>query len=335
MKALLLSAYNRLEIADHPAPAPGPGEVLIRVRACGICGSDVHGYDGASGRRIPPLIMGHEAAGEIAALGAGAEGFRAGDRVTLDSMVSCGRCGYCRRGQMNLCDARQVLGVSCGDYRRHGAFAEYVSVPAHIVYHLPATVSFEQAAMIEPLSVAVHAVNRTPVKLGDTALVVGAGMIGLLAMQCLRLAGCARVIIVDIDDSRLDLARRLGASEAVNARGFEAASCQADVAVEAVGASQPLQTAIAGVRKGGAVTMIGNVSPSVDLPLQSVVTRELSLIGTCASSGEYPACIELLARGAVRVDPIITALAPLEEGAAWFARLHRREPNLLKVVLQP
>src|SRR5450631_3265193 len=137
MKTLLLSKYNHLEIADQPKPSPQPDEVLIQVAACGICGSDVHGYDGSSGRRIPPIVMGHEAAGIIAAVGAGVTGFSEGDHVTFDSTIFCGACPYCLRGQVNLCDRRQVLGVSCGDYRRHGAFAEYVTVPARVAYSLP------------------------------------------------------------------------------------------------------------------------------------------------------------------------------------------------------
>src|SRR6185437_6232260 len=140
MKSLLLTEYNHLEIADLPLPDIGPEEVLVRVEACGICGSDVHGYDGSSGRRIPPIVMGHEAAGTVAALGSEVSGFKQGDRVTFDSTVYCGQCEFCARGEVNLCDRRQVVGVSCGDYRRHGAFAEYVSVPGHILYPLPGTV---------------------------------------------------------------------------------------------------------------------------------------------------------------------------------------------------
>jgi len=135
MKALLLSKYRELAIAEVPTPAVGVGEVLIRVGACGICGSDVHGYDGSSGRRIPPIVMGHEAAGRIAAVGAGVAGLAEGDRVTFDSTIYCGACAYCKRGEVNLCDHRQVLGVSCGDYRRAGAFAEFVAVPARVANH--------------------------------------------------------------------------------------------------------------------------------------------------------------------------------------------------------
>src|ERR1700728_4898488 len=137
MNALLLSEYKHLAVATLPVPEPGPLDVLVQVAACGICGSDVHGYDGSSGRRIPPLVMGHEAAGTVAAVGAGVTGFREGDRVTFDSTVYCGNCDFCRRGEMNLCDRREVVGVSCGDYRRHGAFAEFVAVPERIVYRRP------------------------------------------------------------------------------------------------------------------------------------------------------------------------------------------------------
>src|SRR5882757_2057343 len=183
MKALLLSSYKNLELADLPAPSPAPDEVLIRVAACGICGSDVHGYDGSSGRRIPPIVMGHEAAGVIAAVGTSVKTFSSGDRVTFDSTVYCGECAHCRRGNVNLCDRRQVLGVSCGEYRRAGAFAEFVAVPARISYHLPDNLAFEEAALLEAVAVAIHAVSLVPLRLGGSALVIGAGTIGLLVQQ--------------------------------------------------------------------------------------------------------------------------------------------------------
>lgn len=343
MKALLLSEYKHLDMADVPEPEIGPDELLIRVRACGICGSDVHGYDGSSGRRIPPVVMGHEAAGVVAAVGQAVSDMREGDRVTFDSTVWCGHCHFCRRGQVNLCDNRQVLGVSCGEYRRMGAFAEYVSVPRRICYRLPDELPFEKAAMIEAVSVAVHAVSLTPVTLNDTALVVGAGMIGLLTLQAAKLAGCGRVIITDVDQSRLETARELGASEVILARNTDVAEevktmtggLGADIAFECVGATPTIQNSIASTRKGGTVTLIGNIAPQVEIPLQSVVTRQIRLQGSCASSGEYPACIDFLARGAIRVDTMLSAIAPLEEGPRWFERLHQREPNLMKVVLTP
>ena len=342
MKALLLSRYKHLEIVDLPEPVPGPGEVLVRVAACGICGSDIHGYDGSTGRRIPPIVMGHEAAGTICAWGKGVTGFANDDRVTFDSTVYCGSCTPCLRGEVNLCEHRQVLGVSCTDYHRPGAFAEYVAVPSHAVHRLPDKLSFEEAAMLEPLSVALHAVSLAPVQAGDTALVVGAGMIGLLLVEVLSTAGCSRIFVADLDQSRLNLARTVGATDVI-AAGRDPAEAVlehtggtgVDVAMEAVGRTETVQASIASVRKGGTVVLVGNVAPEVALPLQKVVTRQIRLQGSCASAGEYPRAIELLASGALQVRSLITAVAPLDDGPRWFARLYAREPHLMKVILTP
>lgn len=343
MKALLLTDYKHLEVTDFPDPDWQASDVVIEVEACGICGSDIHGYDGSSGRRIPPLVMGHEAAGVVVEVGSAVTQLQVGDRVTFDSTVSCGQCRYCRSGQINLCDNRRVLGVSCDEYRRHGAFAERVVVPEHICYRLPDELSFEHAALIETVSIAVHAVNRTPIKLGDSAMVVGSGMIGLLTIQALRLAGCSMVVAVDLDASRLATAESLGATHALNVDEVDVVEevrrwtdgRGVDAALEAVGGTASLQSAIHCTRKGGALTMIGNLSPQVELPLQAIVTRELTLYGSCASNGEYPACIELLRAGAIRVEPLITATAPLEAGPRWFERLYAGESGAMKVVLQP
>ncbi len=343
MKALLLSEYKKLDLIEMPVPVIGPEDVLIQVKACGICGSDIHGYDGSTGRRIPPLVMGHEASGEIAEVGKAVKGWSVGDRVTFDSTVSCGRCYFCQRGEINLCENRQVLGVSCNEFRRHGAFAEFVSVPQNILYSLPETFPFHYAAMIEAVSIAVHAVNLTPMQLGASALVVGSGMIGLLVVQTLRLAGCGLIIAVDLEDSKLDLAKTLGADVGLNPKNTDVVKAVqdltsgrgADLAIEVVGAAKTIDTAIHAVKKGGSVTLVGNITPKVEIPLQVVVSRQIRLQGSAASSGEFPQCIDLLARGAIKVDPIITALAPLEQGAEWFKRLYANEPGLMKVVLQP
>jgi L-iditol 2-dehydrogenase len=341
MEALLLKEYKHLEMVQMSAPEIGPDDILVRVRACGICGSDVHGFDGSTGRRIPPLVMGHEAAGEVAAIGANVHDLKAGDRVTFDSTIYCGRCFHCARGEVNLCENREVLGVSPGPYRRHGAFAEFVAVPRRIVYRLPDSLSYQQAALIEAVSVAVHAVAISPK--AETAVVVGAGMIGVLAAQALRAAGTKQVIAIDVDDARLGRARDLGVQVTINSKTQDAVALVremtdgrgVELAVECVGATDPIRTAIGCTRKGGAVTLVGNVAPTVELPLQEVVTRQLRLQGSCASSGEYPQCIELLASGAIQVDPLISAVAPLAEGPQWFDRLYRREGNLMKVILTP
>jgi L-iditol 2-dehydrogenase len=343
MKALLLSKYNHLEITDLAVPTPGPGEILINVAACGICGSDVHGYDGSSGRRIPPIVMGHEAAGRIARVGPQVTKWAEGERVTFDSTIFCGNCPYCARGEVNLCDRRQVLGVSCSDYRCAGAFAEYVIVPERIVYRLPDALSFAEAAILEAVAVAVHAVFLSKVSRGDQALVLGAGMIGLLSLQALRAGGCSSVYIADVDASRLKLAKEVGATATFLGSGEDLISeilrltngAGVDVVLEAVGIDATVRAAVQSVRKGGTVALVGNITPEVTLPLQKVVTRQIRLQGSCASAGEYPQAIDLLTSGAIKVKPLITAIAPLEEGPQWFERLHSREPNLMKVVLTP
>ena len=343
MRALFLSEYKTLSVVEMPVPAIADDEVLVRVKACGVCGSDIHGYDGSTGRRIPPVVMGHEAAGVVEQLGRRVEGFAPGDRVTFDSMVSCGTCDFCRRGQVNLCDNRMVLGVSCGDYRRHGAFAEYVSVPARILYKLPENLPFERAALTEAVSIAMHAVNRHVPAADDTAMVIGSGMIGLLTIQVLKARGVHTIVAVDVDARKLELARRMGAAETVDATVGDVPAAVADltdgrgadVAFEVVGHGDTVADAIRSVRKGGTVVLIGNLSPTVDLPLQSAVTREISVLGSCGSNGEIPECIDWLARGVIDVDPIISIKAPLDAGPELFARLYGGDPSLMKVIIQP
>ena len=343
MKALTLTAYNQFEYGEAETPEIGDDEVLIAVKACGICGSDIHGMDGSSGRRIPPIIMGHEAAGEIFDLGKAVSDWKKGDRVTFDSTVYCGKCESCRAGKINLCPDRNVLGVSCDDYRRHGAFAEFVKVPRHILCAIPDEVSFEQAAFAEPVSIALHGVNRLPLQKGDSVVVIGAGLIGLLVVQALKRAGAGKVIAVDLDEKRLELAEELGADhalisdETVPAKVRELVGDEdgADAAVEVVGFGPTINLAINSVRKGGSISCVGNLKAEVPFPLQAVVTRELSVFGSCASAGEYGEAVAAVADGSIKVEPLISAVADLKDGNQWFHRLHKNEEGLMKVILQP
>jgi L-iditol 2-dehydrogenase len=344
MKALLLTAPSQLALVDFPNPSPAEDEVLLRVRACGICGSDIHGWDGSTGRRRPPLIMGHEASGEIVVVGPQAGDWRVGERVTFDSTISCGKCGPCRSGQINLCENRRVLGVAPVEYRQHGAFAEYVALPARILYRLPAGLSFEQAAMVEPVSIAIHAIQRVRINPTDTAVVVGSGMIGLFVVQALRWAGARKIIAVDLEPKRLALARELGATDTLQSDTCDVPAevtritggAGADLAFEVVGVSPTLQLALACLRRGGSAVLVGNLAAKTDFPLQAVVTRELTLYGTCSSAGEYPLCLDLISRGIIRVEPMISAVAPLADGAAWFSRLSAKDGSqYMKVILQP
>lgn len=344
MKALLMEEYKKLKYTDVADPEITQGdEILVRVKAVSICGSDVHGFDGSTGRRKPPLIMGHEASGEVAAVGKSVTKFKPGDRVTFDSTIYCGSCFYCQRGLFNLCDNRVVLGVSCDEYRRHGAFAEYVVVPQGICCTLPEGLSWEEAAMAEPAGVAAHAFRITPVGLNETAAVVGAGLIGLLLLDVLKSSIAGRIIALDTDPFRRKVALDRGADAVfdpadkdIHKKILEISDGRGvDHVFEAVGATAPIQTAIAIVRKGGSVTLIGNISPRVEIPLQRVVSAQISLYGSCAIAGEYPIVLDLISRKKINVASLISKKAPLAEGQIWFDKLYNREDNLLKVVLIP
>ena len=342
MKALQLTGPSTFSYCELERPRIAADEVLIAIAACGICGSDIHGMDGSSGRRIPPLVMGHEGSGSIVEVGADVDAWSKGDRVTFDSTVYCGGCGFCKKGQINLCDSRQVLGVSCQDFRRDGAFAEFVAVPARVLHRLPEGITFEQAAFAEPVGVALHAVNRVSPEKGETAVVIGAGLIGLLVVQALKRAGCGAVYAVDRDEARLRLAEELGASagwlanDAIGDRIMEATGGKGvDIAMEVVGASPTVKLAVESVRKGGKVGLVGNLAAEVSFPLQAAVTRELSIYGSCAIAGEYPEAIAAIASGEINVDKLTSAVAPLAEGADWFARLATGKEPLLKVLLKP
>ena len=347
MKALLLTAPSSLTLTDLETPEPDACEVRVRIAACGICGSDVHGYTGSTGRRIPPLVMGHEAAGIIDAVGKNVSGELVGQRVALDSTVFCGECEFCCNGKENLCTHRQVLGVSCDAYRRQGCFAEYAIVPERCVYPLPDQMGFVAASLLEPLTIGLQAVrlgNASPAT--RSAVVIGAGTIGLAIIVALKSYGVQRVAAVDLDASRLNEAREFGADAVFEADQITAKQLAewgassadtdgADLVLEAVGAAASVETAIHAVTRGGTVVLVGNVSPAVELPLQTVVTRQIRLQGSCASAGCYPEAIELAASGAVDLSRFVSRVAPLEDGIDWFERLHNREPGVLKVVLQP
>ena len=339
-----MEEYKKLKFTDFPDPKiEDSHDMLVRVRASAICGSDVHGFDGSTGRRQPPIIMGHEAAGEVLETGAAVKSFKKGDRITFDSTIYCGDCFFCRNGAMNLCDNRMVLGVSPGEYRRHGAFAEYVVIPDHIAVVLPPDLSYEEAACTEPVGVASHAVRLTPINLNETVAVVGSGLIGNLIIQVLKASGSGRIISLDTEASRRDTALSLGADFAFDPAdpGLDkkvkdlTGGRGVDRVLEAVGATAPIKTAISIVRKGGSVTLVGNVSPAVEIPLQVVVSRQIQLQGSCSIAGEYPLALDLMARKKINVKALLSASAPLSEGEAWMNKLYKREGNLLKVVLVP
>ena len=343
MKALVLEEYNKLVFKDVPDPDISPGEVLVRIKACGICGSDIHGLDGSTGRRVPPLIMGHEASGIVEATGSAVKKWKKGDRVTFDSTVYPLDDWFTLEGRYNLSDNREVLGVSPGDYKRNGAFAEFIVVPQHILYRIPDSVTFEQAAMVEAAAVALHAVNMSGIKTGDNCVVTGAGMIGIFVIKLLEIAGAGEVIAIDNNATRLISAQRSGARNTFDPSDVNleekikalTKSRGADISFEAAGKSETVNISIDVVRKGGTVVLIGNTAKFVEFPLQKVVTRELRILGSCAIRGEYDVILKLLENKKLSVDDQISAIAPLSEGADWFRRLYNKDGNLNKVILVP
>lgn len=343
MKALVLEQYNKLVYKEVELPGMLRDEVMIKVEACGICGSDVHGMDGSTGRRHPPLIMGHEASGVIVDCGPGVKGWKPGDRVTFDSTIYPLDDWYTLEGRYNLSDNRQVLGVSPGNYTRHGAFAEFVAVPQHILYRIPKTVSFQEAAMAEPVSVALHAIKLGKPVLGETAVVTGAGMIGVFILKLLAISGLSNIVAIDIDPGKRKQAVTTGANLTFapgDKKGMQeilafTQSRGADLSFEAVGISETVNSAIDVLRKGGRCVLVGNVSPVINFPLQKVVTSELSILGSCAIRGEYEAALALIKKGKITVKDQISVVAPLAEGAEWFQRLREKNNGLNKVILIP
>ncbi|MBQ6510054.1 MAG: galactitol-1-phosphate 5-dehydrogenase [Flexilinea sp.] len=343
MKALVLSEYKKLDYTEVPRPQIEANEVLIRVKACGICGSDVHGYDGSTGRRRPPVIMGHEASGVVEETGPEVKGWFPGDRVTFDSTIYCNECESCRHGDVNLCDNRRVIGVSCEDYRRDGAFAEYIAVPQHILYKIPDAVTFDQAAMIEPLSIAFHAANLAQHPIGASAAIVGTGKIGMLLIQTMRMFGFGTIAAVKHSPSNRAFIEALGADICLSSETDDIKAAADgltggkgfDYVFEAAGTEKTIRLSIELCKRNGNIILIGNSSPNVSVPLQAIVTKQLHISGSCASAGEYAACLDMIARKQIDVDKLIGTRAPLSEGAYWFEKLYSEHGDNLKVILNP
>ena len=340
MKALVYYGPKDLRLDEIADVRPAPGEALIGVRACGICGSDVHGYLGITGRRIPPMVMGHEFSGDVAKVGEGVTGINVGDRVAPYPVIFCGDCGPCRQGDVHVCRNKKALGVlEC-----NGAMAEYVALPAKLLFKLADTVSYEVGAMMEPLAVAYRGVNHAGDLAGKDVFIVGAGTIGLLAMAVVRMRNPARIFVSDVSDIRLGVAKAMGADFAINpsrdnVKDFifrETGGAGVDVAFEAVGAAPTVQQAMAGLRVGGTAVWIGNSAKMVDVDMQEIVTRELRVLGTFLYTfQEFSDVADLLNSGRLNVEPMISLRAPMmEQGVELFARLAKDPGPLIKVILQ-
>lgn len=294
MKALIMKEYMKLEYVDIPIPEIKANEVLVRVKAASVCGSDIHGINGKTKRRQPPIVMGHEASGVIEEIGSEVRNYAVGDRVTFDSTVYCGDCRYCRAGEINLCDNRMVLGASTDDYRRYGAYAEYVAIPERILYPLDDAISFEEAALVEPMSVALHAISLLPPQREKSVVLFGTGTIALFAVQLFKLRGFKKLIVVGRNNKNLQLARELGADHIINSRDEDVVLAVkrltsgegADFAYDAAGAQNTFDDAMHSIKKGGHFVTIANLAERFTIDMIYLITRQLTIHGSCASNGE-------------------------------------------------
>ena len=339
MRAAVCPKPGQITIEDVEKPTPGPGEALIEVEASGICGSDVRGFLGTHPEIDKyPVILGHEFAGVVAEVGEGVTECAPGDRVIIEPLFVCGKCPGCLAGDYHLC---QVLTLN--GHREPGSFAEYAIVPARFVHAMPDSLSFEQAALAEPLAVCVHAVKRLRPRVGDLAVVLGAGPIGLLTVQVLKVAGC-RLIVSDVEPFKLELARSFGAEHVVNARETNVvnfvrgltADWGADVAVECAGAKETLAESVEVIHKGGTALLLGFTgSPRDEINLTNITITEKTVIGSVIYCRDFPATIHLMASGQVQLDPLITHRFPLEDTFVALQTAAEKRDRILKGMIVP
>jgi len=332
-----------LVVEEAPVPELGELDVLVRVRASGICGSDLHGFLDASGTsRRDGLIMGHEAAGEVSAVGEGVTRVSVGDRVTVDPQVVCGVCEPCRNGWISICDNKRVTGSSLRGFEQ-GAMAEYLAVDEKQVHVIPDSMDFATAAMIEPLSNAIHVVNRAGILLGDTVVVLGAGTLGLCMVQSARAAGAGRIVVTDTSDFRLEVARRMGADITVNPLRSNlreeiaalTADRGADVVIESVGIDATYQDAIHIVRKRGRIMFFGAVQPTVTVDLMPILHKEITIVGCTGANDETAIAIDLVSRGVIDLSALLTHTFSLDETQAAFDTMADPSSNSIKVQVTP
>jgi 2-desacetyl-2-hydroxyethyl bacteriochlorophyllide A dehydrogenase len=329
MRAAVVREPGSVEVGEVPDPSPGPGEVVVRVGATGICGTDLHIADGEFPPTPYPIVPGHEFAGEVVELGAAVPGgWAVGDRVAVDPSLFCGRCRPCRAGHGNLCENWAAIGDTVD-----GAFAEFVKVPAANCYRLPDSLTWQQGALVEPVSCAVHGLRRIGVQPGERILVTGAGTMGLLMQQLLQ-AGGAQVTVLDLNAGRLPRAAELGAA-ATATRADELHDEKFDAAVDCTGVVAAMRTGFDALRRGGRFLVFGVAPAEARLALSPfrIYNDELTIVGSMAVLHSYGDALDLVASGAVRSEPLLTDALPLDEFPAALAKM--RSGSGLKVQVLP
>lgn len=338
MQALVWDGPRQMSVQELDVPAAGPGEVVVEVRACGICGSELEGYDGRMKNRTPPLVMGHEFSGTVVEVGAGVGDAVLGTSVAVNPLVACGDCERCRSGQENICADRQIIGIA-----RPGGFAHRVAVPAANLLPLPESVSAESGALVEPLANVIHALDLAA-RTGDirSILVLGAGSLGLLATQVARVRGIGTIVVADLQDDRLATAAAVGATATVNNRSATAPDDLAtllpggaDAVVDCVGAAPTKRQALQSVRSGGTVVLVGLHDDESPLSSHEIIRREITVTGSYTYTPvDLDAAVDLLSSGSVVGDGWTTT-RPLDEGPDAFADLLANPGAFTKVLLVP
>lgn len=342
MKAAVIRNHpRRIEIEEMDIPACGPGEVLVRVRACGLCGSDVHGFlDEDSKGRVDGLIMGHEACGEVASVGVQVENWKPGDRVVIDPQFSCGKCYACRHSWFNICEEGGIIGSALRGFHQ-GAMAEYVAVPEKHLHRLPDNLTFEEGALIEPVANSIHAVNRAGIRVGDRVAVMGAGTIGLCMIQAARLAGAGSIAAIDVSEFHLKLAKKLGADILINSAKCDPieevkkhfGGIGADVTIEAVGIGETYRQACLMTRKRGTFVFFGAANDTALMHLYPILHRELNLVGCTGFDVETDIGLELIEAGKYQVKPLISHRFPITETKEAIQTAVADKDKVLKIVL--
>jgi len=332
MKAVYLEETKKILVKDVPKPVPGAGEVLVKVDACGICGSDVHYWQhGRIGDFIvkEPMVLGHEAAGTVVAVGEGVSNVKVGDVVALEPGITCMKCDFCRSGLYNLCPDVRFFATPPVD----GVMKEFVVHPAELVYPVPAGLSAEVASLAEPFSVGVHALRLAKFQAGQKVLVLGAGIIGICVMLAAFEAGASEVVITDIQDIRLNRARELGATEVINTRSGKPKYQYFDAVFECTGAQECAVTAIKAARSGGNIVMIGmGADDMTEVPLLEAVCREISIHGSFRYRNTYPVALNIIGKHKDLFSKLITHRFTIDEAEKAFMTA-LQDPSACKVMV--
>ena len=349
MKAAVWHAQNDVRIEDVPEPSAGENEVKIRVKWCGICGSDLHEY--RSGPmlipqkphpltgRTPPITLGHEFSGDVVEVGKNVENITVGDRVVVNALIYCGQCVYCRSGEYNMCTKLGSTGLASD-----GGFAEFVTVPSYATYKIPQELTYEMGTFVEPLAVAIRAVKRAKARIGNTAAVVGAGPIGLLVQQAAVACGAGKVYAIEPMPGRRELAKKLGATEVLDPSEGDVskeihrltAGMRADVAYECVGNQRAFDTAVRVTGRRGMIVMVGMAIEPLKVPFLRLWGHEKEITTSQGYVDEFPPAIELLADGRVQVDPMVTSKIKLEDLVEkGFQELIKHPEKNMKVLVSP